>query len=350
MKRSRTYPFIRKITAFTLCLMLLCTTLTACGTKKEDGSSPGGGLTPVTLNEVAHSIFYAPLYVAIEEGYFEDEGIDLTLVTGFGADKTMTAVLTDEADIGFMGSESTIYTYIGGTKDYVVNFAQLTQRAGNFLVSREPVDHFSWDMLKGKNVLGGRAGGMPQMVFEYILKKNNIDPKTDLTIDQSIDFGSTAAAFSGGQGDYTVEFEPHATSLEAKGDGYVVASLGEDSGYVPYTAFSAKKSFIDANPEIIQSFTNALQKGMDYVQTHTPEEIAKVIAPQFAETDAATITAIVTRYHEQDTWKDNLIFDEDAFTLLQNILEEAGELSERVPYETLVTTQFAKTAKTASGQ
>ena len=156
------------------------------------------------MNEVAHSIFYAPMYVAIEEGYFKEEGIDLTLVTGFGADKTMTAVLTDEADIGFMGSESTIYTYAGDTQDYVVNFAQLTQRAGNFLVSRTPVENFSWDMLKGTDVLGGRAGGMPEMVFEFILKKNGIDPKADLNIDQSIDFGSTAAAFSGGQGDFTV--------------------------------------------------------------------------------------------------------------------------------------------------
>ena len=199
-------------------------------------------------------------------------------------------------------------------------------------------------MLKGSNVLGGRAGGMPQMVFEYILKKNNIDPKTDLVIDQSIDFGSTAAAFSGGQADFTVEFEPHATSLEEKGDGYVVASLGEDSGYVPYTAFSAKKSFIEANPDIIQAFTNALQKGMDYVNSHSPEEIAKVIAPQFEETDLATITTIVTRYHNQDTWKENLIFEEDAFTLLQNILEDAGELPERVPYEDLVNTTFATEA------
>ena len=348
MKRSPTYSCVRKLTAFTLCLTLLCTICTACGSGKDNAGGNHANLTPVTLNEVAHSIFYVPLYVAIEEGYFAEEGLALTLVTGFGADKTMTAVLTGEADIGFMGSESTIYTYNEGAQDYVVNFAQLTQRAGNFLVSREPIDNFSWDMLKGKQVLGGRAGGMPEMVFEYILKKNNIDPATDLSIDQSIDFGSTAAAFSGGQGDFTVEFEPHATSLEAKGDGYVVASLGEDSGYVPYTAFSAKKSFIDANPEIIQSFTNALQKGMDYVQTHTPEEIAKVIAPQFQETDAETLTAIVTRYYEQDTWKDNLIFDEEAFTLLQNILDEAGELSERVPYETLVTTQFAETATSAS--
>ena len=326
-----------------LAALLLAGTLAGCGSKTAGGNSSASS-TEVTLNEVAHSIFYAPMYVAIEEGFFEEEGIELTLVTGFGADKTMTAVLTDEADIGFMGSESTIYTYAGGTKDYVVNFAQLTQRAGNFLVSRTPIDNFSWDMIKGATVLGGRAGGMPEMVFEFILAKNNIDPKADLTIDQSIDFGSTAAAFSGGQGDFTVEFEPHATSLESKGDGYVVASLGEDSGYVPYTAFSAKQSYIDAHPEVIQSFTNALQKGMDYVAEHTPEEIAKVIKPQFEETDLETLTTIVTRYYEQDTWKTNLIFEEESFTLLQNILEEAGELPERVPYDKLVTTDFAQNA------
>lgn len=335
----------RKFLGLTLCAALITAMAAGCGSKKESSQGSSSSATvKVTLNEVAHSIFYAPMYVAIEEGYFEEEGIDLTLVTGFGADKTMTAVLTGEADIGFMGSESTIYTYAGGTADYVINFAQLTQRAGNFLVSREPIDDFHWDMLKGKDVLGGRAGGMPEMVFEYILKKNNIDPKTDLSIDQSIDFGSTAAAFSGGQGDFTVEFEPHATSLEAKGDGYVVASLGEDSGYVPYTAFSAKKSFIEAHPDVIQSFTNALQKGMDYVNSHSPEEIAKVISPQFEETPVETITAIVTRYYDQDTWKENLIFEEDAFTLLQNILEEAGELPARVPYDDLVTTDFAKEA------
>lgn len=339
----------KKVLSIVLTLVLLLGTaasLTGCGADAGGNTSDkNAGLTEVTLNEVAHSIFYAPMYVAIEEGYFEEEGIALTLVTGFGADKTMTALLSSEADIGFMGSESTLYTYLGGAEDYVVNFAQLTQRAGNFLVSREPIENFSWDMLKGKNVLGGRAGGMPQMVFEYILKKNGIDPTSDLTIDQSIDFGSTAAAFSGGQGDFTVEFEPHATALELKGDGYVVASLGEDSGYVPYTAFSAKKSYIEANPDVIQSFTNALQKGMDYVQTHTPEEIAAIIQPQFEETDLETLTAIVTRYYEQDTWKDNLVFEEDAFTLLQNILEEAGQLESRAEYEKLVTTEFAKKAK-----
>ncbi len=337
----------KKFLLFSLMAAVLAAGLAACakpGATKEAGDAPGSASVKVRLNEVAHSIFYAPMYVAIEEGYFAKEGIDVELVTGFGADKTMTAVLSDEADIGFMGSESTIYTYLGETNDYVVNFAQLTQRAGNFLVSREPVDNFDWNMLKGKNVLGGRAGGMPELVFEYILKQNGIDPKSDLSIDQSIDFGSTAAAFSGGQGDFTVEFEPHATALEQKGDGYVVASLGEASGYVPYTAFSAKKSYMEAHPEIIQSFTNALQKGMDYVAGHTPEEIAAVIQPQFAETDAATLTAIVSRYYEQDTWKKDLVFTEDAFTLLQDILEEGGELAKRVPYEELVNTEFAKKA------
>ncbi len=325
-----------------LSLLLL---LTGCG-KTEDKSEKkqSGKTTPIVLNEVAHSCFYAPMYAAIEKGYFEEEGIALELVTGYGADKTMTAVLSGEAQIGFMGSESSIYTYIQGAEDYVVNFAQLTQRAGNFLVSREPIENFGFEMLAGKTVLGGRAGGMPEMVFEYILKKHNIDPASDLTIDQSIDFGSTAAAFSGGQGDFTVEFEPHATALEAKGDGYVVASLGEESGFVPYTAFSAKKSFIEENPKLIQSFTNALQKGMDYVNQSTPAEIAKTISPQFPETDLDTLTTIITRYYEQQTWKTDLIFEEESFTLLQNILEEAGELSERVPYADLVTTEFAKKA------
>ncbi len=333
----------RKGVSLLLTAMMVAGLFAGCGnTGTETGGD--GKTTSVTLNEVAHSIFYAPMYVAIEEGYFKEEGLDVTLVTGFGADKTMTAVLTGEADIGFMGSESTIYTYAGGTDDYVVNFAQLTQRAGNFLVSREPIDEFSWDMLKGQDVLGGRAGGMPQMVFEYILRKNNIDPAADLRIDQSIDFGSTAAAFSGGDADFTVEFEPHATLLEQKGDGYVVASLGEDSGYVPYTAFSAKKSYIEKNGNVIQAFTNALQKGMDYVQSHSPEEIADVIAPQFAETDKQALVTIVARYYDQDTWKDNLIFEKESFDLLQNILEDSKVLSERVPYENLVNTSFAETA------
>lgn len=310
-------------------------TLTGC---EQEVSS---NLTPVTLSEVAHSIFYAPQYVAIEEGYFEEEGIDLTLVNSAGADKVMTAMVSGEADIGFMGSEASIYTYAGGEEDYAVNFAQLTQRAGNFLVGRRPEADFKWENLIGTKVLGGRAGGMPQMVFEYILKKHGIDPKTDLNIDQSISFGLTAAAFTSDDSDYTVEFEPFATGLELEGNGYVVASLGEESGYVPYTAYCAKKSYIAANPEVIQKFTNAIQKGMDYVNSHTAEEIAEVIQPQFAETPMENIVKIVERYKAQDTWKQDLVFEEESFDLLQNILEEAGELPARVPYTDLVTTEFA---------
>lgn len=302
-------------------------------------------LTEVTLNEVAHSIFYAPQYVAIEEGYFEEEGLKIDLVNGFGADKVMTAVISGEADIGFMGAEASVYAYQEGATDPVVNFAQLTQRAGNFLVAREEMPDFQWSDLKGKKVLGGRKGGMPEMVFEYILRKNGIDPQKDLTIDQSIDFGSTAAAFTGDDSaEFTVEFEPSATALEQEGAGYVVASLGVDSGYVPYTSYSAKTSYMEEHPEVMQKFTNGLQKGMEYVQTHTPAEIAAVIAPQFPETDLETITTIVTRYYEQDTWKENLVFEKESFELLQDILEESGELKERVDYDKLVTTAYAQKA------
>ena len=312
----------KKWISLTAAILLAVTALpmTAFAAKKESTEEK------ITLNEVAHSIFYAPQYVAIEKGYFKDEGLDLTLVTGFGADKTMTAVISGEADIGFMGAEASIYAYQEGATDPVVNFAQLTQRAGNFLVAREEMPNFKWEYLKDKKVLGGRKGGMPEMVFEYILKQNGLDPQKDLSIDQSIDFGATAAAFTGDDSaDFTVEFEPSATALEKQGAGYVVASLGVDSGYVPYTS-------------------DALQKGMDYVQSHTPEEIAEVIEPQFPETDLDTVTAIVKRYYDQDTWKENLVFGQDGFELLQDILEDAGELGERAEYEELVQTEYAKNA------
>ena len=309
--------------------------LTGCG-----GNSVSG-LTKVRLQEVAHSIFYAPMYVAIEEGYFEDEGLDVELTNGNGADKVMTALIAGEADIGFMGPESTIYTYNEGNEDYAINFAQLTQRAGNFLVSRKADSDFSWQDLKGKTVIGGRAGGMPQMVFEYILKINGIDPQKDLTIVQNIDFGVTAEAFVNGTGDYTVEFEPHATHIEEEGAGEVIASLGVDSGYVPYTCFSALGSYLEANPEVVGCFVRGIQKGLDYVNSHTAEEIATIIHPQFEETEFETLKTIVDRYLKQDTWKTDTIFTEEAFELLQNILEEAGVLEKRVNYDDLVTTDFS---------
>ena len=309
------------------------------------GGSSDKNLTPLVLNEVAHSIFYAPQYAAIELGYFEEEGIDLTLVNGGGADKVMTALISGDAQIGFMGSEASIYVYQEGSQDYAVNFAQLTQRAGNFLVGREPEPDFTWENLRGKKVLGGRAAGMPQMVFEYILKKHGLDPKTDLSIDQSINFGLTAAAFTSNDADYTVEFEPFATTLELEGSGYVVASLGTESGYVPYTAYCARKSYMEENPKLVQKFTNAIQRGIDYVNSHTSEEIARTIAPQFQETPVEKIALIVERYKAQDTWKEDTVFEQESFDLLQNILEEAGELDERVPYADLVTTEFSEKAK-----
>ena len=332
---------MKKILCTLLAGAMAAAALTGCA--KAPGTASSGN-TPLVLNEVAHSIFYAPQYAAIELGYFEDEGIDLTLVNGAGADKVMTALISGDAQIGFMGSEASIYVYQEGSQDYAVNFAQLTQRAGDFLVGRQPEDNFKWENLKGKKVLGGRAGGMPQMVFEYILKKHGLDPKTDLEIDQSINFGLTAAAFTSNDADYTVEFEPFATTLESEGSGTVVASLGTESGYVPYTAYCTKKSYMEKNPELIQKFTNAIQKGMDYVNSHSAEEIAKTIAPQFKETPVDKIATIVGRYKDQDTWKDDTIFEKESFELLENILEEAGELSERVPYEKLVTTQFSEAA------
>lgn len=326
----------RKLVSILALIAMTATLFVGCKGKDD--------MIEITLNEVAHSVFYAPMYVAFEEGYFEDEGLKVNLVNGLGADKTMTAVISGECEIGFMGSEASIYVYNQGAEDYVINFAQLTQRAGNFLVSRDKNEEFTWSNVKGKTIIGGRAGGMPQMVFEYILKKQGMSPTEDINIVQNIDFGLTSQAFASGQGDYTMEFEPAATALELEGVGKVVASLGVESGKVPYTAFSAKKSYIEKNPEVIQKFTNAIQRGMDYVGSHTPEEIAKAIAPQFKETDEKTLVMLVTRYYEQDTWKDNLIFEEESLTLLQDILEEAGELQKRVPYEDVITTKYAKEA------
>jgi NitT/TauT family transport system substrate-binding protein len=342
--------YFRKIMT-TICVIVLVLAVTAaCEKKAEKTDSTDkqaekqAELKEITLNEVAHSIFYAPQYVAIEKGYFEEEGLSIKLVNGAGADNVMTALIAGDADIGFMGCEASIYVYAQGASDYVVNFAQLTQRAGNFLVAREEMPDFTWSDLKGKTVLGGRKGGMPQMIFEYVLKKNGINPDSDLTMVQNIDFGLTAGAFSSGEGDYTVEFEPFATALELEGKGYVVASLGEESGYVPYTAYCVKKSYLDENQDIVLAFTNAIQKGIDYVNSHTPEEIATVIKTQFPETEMENLTKIVERYQNQDTWKEDTIFTKDSFQLLEDILLEAGELTEEVDYGTLVTTEFSQKA------
>ena len=327
-----------------LCLAaagLLCASVgVGCSQKPLHEES---ALTPVRLNEVVHSVFYAPQYVAQELGFFEEEGLDVTVAVGNGADKSMTALLSDSADIALLGTEAGIYVYNEGKEDYPKAFAQLTQRAGNFLVSREAEPDFQWSDLKGKSVIGGRLGGMPELVLEYVLKENGMTIGEDVEIINNIDFTSTAGAFTGDVGDYTVEFEPVATTLEQNGSGHIVASLGEASGYVPYTVYMAQDAFMDEHPEVIEAFTRAIYRGQQWVEEHSSEEIAKVVLPQFPESDAETLTTIIDRYKQQDTWKTDPIFSEEGFTLIQDIMEQGGELSKRVPFGDLVRNTFAET-------
>ena len=308
-----------------------------CSTQQEVST-----LTPVRLNEVVHSVFYAPQYVAQELGFFEEEGLDVTVSIGNGADKSMTALLSDSADIALLGTEAGIYVYNEGKADYPKAFAQLTQRAGNFLVSRVEEPNFEWSDLKGKSVIGGRLGGMPELVLEYVIKGNGMVIGEDMEIINNIDFSSTAGAFTGNVGDYTVEFEPVATTLEQNGSGYIVASLGEASGYVPYTVYMAQDTFLSEHPEVIEAFTRAIYRGQQWVETHTSAEIAEVILPQFTESDVETLTTIIERYKAQDTWKTDPVFSEEGFTLIQDIMEQGGELSQRVPFNDLVRNEFAE--------
>ena len=299
-------------------------------------------LTPVRLNEVVHSVFYAPQYVALELGFFEEEGLDVSVAIGNGADKSMTALLSDSADIALLGTEAGLYVYAEGKEDYPKAFAQLTQRAGNFLVSRAEEPDFQWTDLKGKSVIGGRLGGMPELVLEYVVKENGMTIGEDMEIINNIDFSSTAGAFTGNVGDYTVEFEPVATSLEQSGTGHIVASLGEASGFIPYTVYMARDAFMKDHPEIVEAFTRAIYRGQTWVAEHTSEEIAEVVLPQFPDSDAETLTTIIERYKAQDTWKNDPAFSEEGFQLLQEIMMEGGELSELVPFEDLVDTTYAE--------
>ena len=315
-------------------LILLLAALVLFDFNKEN--KDGEKLTQITLAEVTHSIFYAPQYVAIEQGYFEEVGIDIELILTSGADKVTAAVLSKDADIGFGGSEGTIYVYNGGEKDYLKTFAQLTQKDGSFIVSRENIEDFSLEDLKGKTILGGRAGGMPEMTLEYALKQNGIDPEKDVTVDTSVEFAAMGGAFIGGQGDFVTLFEPNALELEQEGYGYVVASLGKLGGVVPYTSYSARISFIEENKELINNFTKAVQKGLDYVQNHTDEEVAKAIINQFPDTSLEDITKVVKRYRDIDAWPETTEFSEDSFNHLQDIMLDYGAIDEKVPYEELI--------------
>lgn len=319
---------------------LLCAAIgVGCAAPQTDAA-----LTPVRLNEVVHSVFYAPQYVAQELGFFEEEGLDVTVAVGNGADKSMTALLSDSADIALLGTEAGIYVYNEGKEEYPKAFAQLTQRAGNFLVSREEEPDFQWSDLKGASVIGGRLGGMPELILEYVLKENDLEIGTDVEIINNIDFSSTAGAFTGDIGDYTVEFEPVATTLEQSGAGHIVASLGEAGGTVPYTVYMARDAYLNEHPETIEAFTRAIYRGQQWVTSHTAAEIAAVILPQFPDSDEATLTTILERYLAQDTWKVDPTFSEEGFTRIQDVMENGGELSQRVPFADLVRTEFAEAA------
>ena len=315
--------------------VLLCLALILAGCGKSDGE-----LTKVRLSEVTHSIFYAPQYVALTQGFFEEEGLEIELINSQGADKVMTAVLSGQADIGFAGPEACVYVYNEGREDYGVVFAQLTNGDGTFLMGREPEPDFKWSDLKGKTVIGGRKGGMPAIILQYVLEKNGLKVGEDVFIDTTMQFAAMPGAFMGGQGDYVILFEPTASTMEKEGKGYIVASLGEESGEVPYTAYFARKSTIENNPELIAKFTRAIYKGQQWVANHSPEEIAQAIKPHFLDEPDEILVSAVKRYKDQNTWKKDPLLLESDFYLLQDIIKAAGELDKIAPYEKVVTTEF----------
>ena len=299
-------------------------------------------LKKIKVAEVTHSIFYAPQYVAHALGYFEEEGLDVELLLVPGADKVAASVLSGDVQIGFCGSEATIYIYNQGQEDYLVNFAGLTKRDGSFIVSREKIENFTLDDLKGKTIIGGRIGGMPEMTLEYTLTEAGIDPKNDLNIDTSIEFAAMSGAFIGGTGDFVSLFEPNALQLEQQGYGYVVASLGELGGVVPYTAYNAKKSYIENNPDVIEGFTKAIQKGLDYVHNHNSKEIAEIILDYFPDISKNDLETIIDRYKDIDSWFTTTYITEENFNHIQEIAENAGQLDKRAPFDKLVNNSYSK--------
>ena len=293
-------------------------------------------LTKVKVAEVAHSIFYAPQYVSLHNGYFEEMGLDVEIILAAGADKVTASVLSGDVDIGFSGSEATIYVYNGGEKDYLKTFAQLTQKDGSFIVSREKIDNFKLSDLKGKTVIGGRAGGMPEMTFEYALKQNGIDPRIDLDIDTSVAFPAMGGAFISGQGDFVTLFEPTASQVEKQGYGYVVESVGKLGGNVPYTSFSARKSYLNSHKDLIKSFDKAIQKGLDYVHNNSDRDVALSIINQFPDSKVSELEDAIKRYRENDTWPKTTKFSKSSFEHLQDIMIDYGEITKKVPYSKLM--------------
>ena len=300
------------------------------------------GLKKISVNEVTRSVFYAPQYLAINKGFFEEEGLEIELTTGQGADKVMTAVLAGQSDIGFAGPEASIYVYNEGKEDYAEVFAQVTKKDGSFLVSKTNTDNFNWSDLKGKTVIPGRKGGVPYMTFEYILKQNGLNPSKDVNLDDSIKFDLMAGAFAGGDAEYVTLFEPTASMTEDAGKGYVVASVGEASGEIPYTAYFAKKSYIEENEDIIQGFTNAIYKGQQWAKEHSAAEIAEVIEDFFPDTELDMLTRSIQSYIDIDAWNDTPILKEEAFNKLQDVMKEAGELDKEAPYNSKLLSQRHK--------
>lgn len=325
--------------------------MSGCGKESTSPSTPPSApqttpqqMTKIQLSEVTHSIFYAPQYVALSQGYFEEEGLEIELSNGQGADKVMTAVLTGQADIGFAGPEASVYVYNEGKEDHSVVFAQLTNGDGTFLMGRKPDPDFKWSDVKGKTIIGGRKGGMPEIILQYVLRNNGLTPGKDVKIDTTMQFAAMPGAFLGGQGDYVILFEPTASQMEKEGKAYILASLGKSSGQVPYTAYFASKSYIEKNPKIIQGFTNAIYKGQRWVDAHTPEEIAQVIKPHFPDTDTELLTTVVKRYKEQNTWKKDPVLLENDLGVLQKALQDSGDLQKTAPYAEIVNTTFAENA------
>lgn len=310
----------------------------------RNGSSNKSTLQDIDLSEVTRSIFYAPQYIAISEGFFEEEGLNINLTTAQGADAVMTSVLANQSDIGFAGPEASVYVYNEGKEDHTQVFAQLTKRDGSFIVSRNEASNFSWSDLRGKTIIPGRKGGVPYMTLTYVLRKNGINPETDVTLDDSISFDLMAGAFSSGNADYVALFEPTASSTEIAGKGYVAASVGKETAELPYTAYFAKKSYIEENPEIIQKFTNAIYKGQMWVQSHSTEEVASSIQDFFPDTDLELIVTVLNRYKEIDVWSATPYLSEEGFDLLQTIIQEAGELKQKAPYDKVINNNFANEA------
>lgn len=302
-------------------------------------------LQKIKVNEVTRSVFYAPQYVAIAKGYMEEEGLEIDLTTGQGADKVMTAVLAGQSDIGFAGPEAAIYVYNEGKEDYCEVFAQVTQKDGSFLVAREKTDKFNWQDLKGKTIIPGRKGGVPYMTFEYVLKQNGVNPQTDAVLDDSIKFDLMAGAFTGGTADYVTLFEPTATMTEQAGKGYIVASVGEAAGEIPYTAYFAKKSYISKNSDVIQKFTNAIYKGQKYVEEHSMKEVAEAIKDFFPDTNVDLLATVLQSYKDIDAWKTNPVMKEEAYNKLQEVMETAGELKQKAPYSKVINNSYAEKVK-----